>query len=180
MDEPRVPPAWQAVRTQISPGEGDAPMIEKQLKVHPGQSKTDGTSERSGREEVMRSFLRTPDMATLLTNQRHALDAMTAATEKLLEGATEISRKQLALQNSLMQQAFRTALDYLKTDGERRNVTVTENAEAGTEATLEAMRDIASTAVKCNMEALSAFSDRIRRMETPRAADRSHPAQAAD
>jgi hypothetical protein len=155
-------------------------MIEKQLKVHPGQSKTDGTNDRSGREEAVRSFLRTPDMATLLTNQRHALEAVSAATEKLLEGATEISRKQLALHNSLMQQAFRTTLDYLKTDGERRNVTVTENAEAGTETALEAMRDIASTALKCNMEALSAFSDRIRRMETPRAPERSQPAQAAE
>lgn len=42
------------------------------------------------------------------------------------------------------------------------------------------MRDIASTALKCNLDALSAFSDRIRRMEAPRAVDRSHPAQAAD
>jgi hypothetical protein len=159
--------------------EGDDPMIEKQLKVHAAQGKAEGAGSRSGREEVA-TFFRAPDVTTLLTNQRYAVEAMTAATEKFLEGISAISRKQLALQNTLMQQAFRSTLDYLKPEGERTGAKPGEAVEASTETTLEAMRDIAQTALKCNMEALNAFSDRIRRMETPRPADRSHPAQAAD
>ncbi|MBL8689331.1 MAG: hypothetical protein JNL04_09535 [Rhodospirillaceae bacterium] len=153
-------------------------MMDKQLKVHPGQSKSEGSGARGGQESAS-LFLRTPDMETLLANQRHGLEAMMAATEKLLEGATEISRKQLALHNTLMRQAFRNTLDYMKSDG-TRDGKAEEKLEAGTETTFEAMRDIASTALKCNLDALSAFSDRIRRMEAPRAVDRSHPAQAAD
>jgi len=155
-------------------------MIEKQLKVHPNQGKTEGTSGRAAREEMAAMFFRAPDMATMLSNQRHAVEAFTAATEKLLEGVSAISRKQLALQNTLMQQAFRSTLDYLKPEGERSEAKTGEAVEASTEATVEAMRDIAQTALKCNIEALNAFSDRIRRMEPPQPVDRSHPAQAAD
>jgi len=153
-------------------------MIEKQLKVHATQAKAEEAGERV--RETAAMFFRTPDVATVLSNQRHAVEAFTAATEKLLEGVSAISRKQLALQSTLMQQAFRNTLDYLKPEGERSGAKPGEAVEAGTETTMEAMRDIAQTALKCNMEALNAFSDRIRRMETPRPAERPHHAQAAE
>jgi len=126
-------------------------------------------------DDATKALLHAPDVATILNNQRCAFEAMSAATEKLLEGATEISRKQLALHSTLMRQAFRTTLDFWKSDGRPG-----EKPEADTDTTFEAMHDIASAAIKCNLEALSAFSDRIRRMEPPRAAAKSPPAQAAD
>jgi hypothetical protein len=154
-------------------------MIEKQLKVHAAPKAEGGA--RAAREEAVAMLFRTPDMATVLNNQRHAVEAITAATEKLLEGVSTISKKQLALQNTLMQQAFRNTLDYLKPEGERSETRTSEVVEASTETTLEAMRDIAQTALKCNMEALNAFSDRIRRMEAPRpGSERPHTAQAAE
>ena len=151
----------------------DKPATEKPVKVYASPYKSEGGAQ--AREEAARTLLRAPDVATLLDNQRCAFEAMTAATEKLLEGATEISRKQLALQGTLMRQAFRNTLDFWKSDGKPR-----EKPEVDTETTFEAMHDIASAAIKCNLEALSAFSDRIRRMEAPRAAEKSRPAQAAD
>lgn len=152
-------------------------MIEKHLKVH---NRSDGSGTKPGREEMTSLFFRTPDMATLLANQRHAVDAVTAATEKLLEGATEISRRQLALHNSLMQMAFQNTLDYLKPNGQRADGKAEEAAETTAETTLNAMRDIASTALKCNVDALTAFSDRIRKLENVRVPDRDRTAHAAD
>lgn len=152
-------------------------MIEKHLKVH---NRSDGSGTKAGREEVMSVFFRTPDMATLLANQRHTVDAVTAATEKLLEGATEISRRQLALHNSLMQMAFQSTLDYLKPNGQRPETKTEDAVETTAETTLNAMRDIASTALKCNVDALAAFSDRIRKLENVRAPDRDRTAHAAD
>lgn len=152
-------------------------MIEKHLKVH---NRSDGTGAKSGREEMAALFFRTPDMATLLASQRHTMEAVTAATEKLLEGANEISRKQLALHNSLMQMAFQTTVDYLKPNGQRPDAKSDEIAETTAETTMNAMRDIASTALKCNLDALTAFSDRIRKLEDVRTTDRDRAAHAAD
>lgn len=151
----------------------DKPTTEKPVKVYASPYKSEGAAQ--AREEAAKTLLRAPDVATILDSQRCAFEAMSAATEKLLEGATEISRKQLALQSTLMRQAFRNTLDFWKADGKPA-----ERPEADTETTFAAMQEIASAAIKCNMEALSAFSDRIRRMEPPRAAAKSHPAQAAD
>ena len=105
---------------------------------------------------------------------------MSAATEKLLEGATEISRKQPAFHNSLMQMAFQNTLDYLKPNGQRADGKAEEAVETTAETTLKAMRDIASTALKCNLDALTAFSDRIRKLEDVRTSDRDRTAHAAD
>jgi hypothetical protein len=66
-------------------------MMDKQLKVQPGQSKCEGPGARSGQASAS-LLLRTPDTATLLANQLHGLATMMAATEKLLEGATETPR----------------------------------------------------------------------------------------
>lgn len=152
-------------------------MIEKHLKVH---NRSDGTGAKAGREEMVSLFFRTPDMAALLANQRHTVDAVTAATEKLLEGATEISRRQLALHNSLMQMAFQNTLDYLKPNGSRPESKSEEAVETTAETTLNAMRDIASTALKCNLDALTAFSDRIRKLEDVRTTERDRTQHAAD
>lgn len=152
-------------------------MIEKHLKVH---NRSDGNGTKAGREEMATLFFRTPDMAALLANQRHTVEAVSAATEKLLEGATEISRKQLAFHNSLMQMAFQNTLDYLKPNGQRADGKAEEAVETTAETTLKAMRDIASTALKCNLDALTAFSDRIRKLEDVRTSDRDRTAHAAD
>lgn len=151
----------------------DKPTADKPMKVYASPYKSEEGAQ--AREEAAKALLRTPDVATILANQRCAFEAMSAATEKLIEGATEISRKQLALHSTLMRQAF----DYLKPEDQREGKAEAK-PESGTETAFEAMRDIASTALKCNLEALSAFSDRIRRMEPSRATERSHPAQAAD
>ncbi len=151
----------------------EKPATDKPMKVFANPYKNEGSSRSP--EDVAKAMLQAPDVATILNNQRCAFEAVSAATEKLLEGATEISRKHLALQSTLMRQAFRNTLDYWKSDGKPE-----ERPEVGTDIAFEAMRDIASTALKCNLEALSAFSDRIRRMGPPHPLARSHPAQAAD
>ena len=150
------------------------PATDKPLKVYASPYKSEESTQ--AREHAAATLLQTPDVATILNNQRCAFEAMSAATEKLLEGATEISRKQLALHGTLIQQAFRSTLDFWKFDGTRD----AKAEQASADTTFEAMHDIASTALKCNLEALSAFSDRIRRMEPPHPLASSHPAQAAD
>lgn len=152
----------------------DKPTTDTPLKVYANPYKSE--EDKEAREHATKGLLRAPDVETILNNQRCALEAMSAATEKLLEGAAEISRKQLALHSTLMRQAFRSTHDFWKSDDTRD----TKAEEVGPDIAMEAIRDIASTALKCNLEALSVFSDRIRRMEPPRAPDRSHTAQAAD
>lgn len=67
-------------------------MMDKQLKVHPGQCRGEGSGAPS-RQASASLFLHTPDMETPLVNQRHGLEAVMAERMKLLEGATETSYK---------------------------------------------------------------------------------------
>jgi hypothetical protein len=151
-------------------------MIEKQLKVHSTSKEEPQASKAKGEDRFAAGLLfRTPDVATLISNQRQAMEAVTAATEKLLEGANEITHKQLALQNTLMQYAFRNALGLLKPNGE-----TAEAPDLGTETTLRAMQDIATTALRCNADAIAVFSDRIRRMEASLSTERGRRNEAAD
>jgi hypothetical protein len=151
-------------------------MIEKQLKVHSASKEEPQSSKARAEDRFAASVMfRTPDVATLIANQRQALEAVTAATETLLAGATEISRKQLALQNTLVQYAFRNALGVLQPSTE-----ADVSPEVTTETALKAMQDIATTALRCNADAIAVFSDRIRRMEASLSSERGRRTEAAD
>lgn len=102
------------------------------------------------------------DAATFLAIQMNMAAGLAAASQKLLEGAREISMQHFMLQTAFVHQVTSGWAGLAKFGspddvGDARS----RQANAATEATLESMRQIMSAACRCSMDALGAFHDHL-------------------
>lgn len=102
------------------------------------------------------------DPALLLTHPQRAAEAWLAASQTLLQGMQDVSRRHLMLQSALMEQATTGALSFLQlAQPGAKPEDVTASVQQATETTMQSMREIMTAACKCSMDALAVYRDRI-------------------
>lgn len=102
------------------------------------------------------------DLGVLIANPQRAAEAWIAASQTLLQGMQEVSRRQLMLQSALMEQATRGAFSILQlAQPGAKAEEATASAQAATAVTLQSMQEIMTAACKCSMDALTVYRDRM-------------------
>lgn len=102
------------------------------------------------------------DPSILLANPQRAAEAWIAASQTVLQGMQDVSKRHLMLQSALMEQAMTGALSFLQlAQPGTKPEEVTASVQQATETTMQSMREIMSAACKCSMDALVVYRDRI-------------------
>jgi phasin family protein len=96
------------------------------------------------------------DVAALIQNQRHTIDAMSKAAQLSNEAATEVSRRQLEILRSTSEQVAAMVRE-MKLSGEQQR----ELAAKSFEAALKSARDLAEMTAKSNTEVFNLIKQRM-------------------
>jgi hypothetical protein len=102
------------------------------------------------------------DPGVLFANPQRAAEAWLAASQTLLQGMQDVSKRHLMLQSALVEQAMNGALSFLQlAQPGAKPEAVTASVQQATETTMQSMREIMTAACKCSMDALAVYRDRM-------------------